>query len=134
MIRRATVWRGMALLETDGGFWRLWGGADGYPMIEVLTGGAERAYPEALAQLEQPTDWRPIATAPRDGTHIWLSDGFFMRLGFWRVVTADPSREQWVDMEEGLAPQWAPVFWMPLPRSPHRTRGEVRSTEQAQNR
>jgi hypothetical protein len=27
--------------------------------------------------------WQPIETAPKDGTYIWVSQGFSMRVAFW---------------------------------------------------
>lgn len=66
--------------------------------------------------------WQPIETAPKDGSFIWLSDGFFMRVGYWYVVTRDPSQEHWSDMlraEGGHGDlQWEPKYWQPVPLPP----------------
>lgn len=29
-------------------------------------------------------EWRPIETAPRDGTRIWLGTSHSIRIGFWQ--------------------------------------------------
>lgn len=67
--------------------------------------------------------WQPIETAPKDGSYIFLSDGFFMRICFWQVNTNNPSHEQWADMaraeaHEATGLQWTPKYWMPLPAPP----------------
>mgnify|MGYP001593031715 CR=1 FL=1 len=67
--------------------------------------------------------WESIETAPKDGTFIWLSDGFFMRIGYWYVVTKDPSQEHWADMalaeaHEKASLQWKPTHWQPMPKPP----------------
>lgn len=74
------------------------------------------------AQLNCPTTWQSIATAPKNDTVIWLSDGWWMRLGFWAVNTAHPEREQWVDFAKADSyargpprVHFEPKFWQPTP-------------------
>lgn len=68
--------------------------------------------------------WEPIKTAPKDGSFIWLSDGFFMRIGYWYVVTKDPSQEHWADFAKAEAKgpsdlQFKPTCWQHLPVPPN---------------
>lgn len=68
--------------------------------------------------------WRPIESAPRDGTRILLGDpdGFPGYEGFWM---ADPSRNHWgetgwfaVDSDILCEHPHSPSCWMPLPVCP----------------
>lgn len=74
-----------------------------------------------------PQGWRGIESAPKDGTSIWVSNGFSMRVAFW----ADGKQYEhqgsvgggWRDyfateMRSTADLMWAPTHWMPLPASP----------------
>lgn len=63
--------------------------------------------------------WRPIDTAPKDGTHILLTQGRDVAEGFWNT---NPNATR-------MPPYWAtyriigkygeqPSHWMPLPKAP----------------
>lgn len=78
---------------------------------------------EALRAAAAKEWWRPITSAPKDGTFIWLTDGSFLRIGYWYVVTADASKEHWADFalaEVGRPSDLAfvPTHWQPLPAGP----------------
>ncbi len=59
--------------------------------------------------------WQPIETAPKDGTPMWLSDGFFMRVGHW-------SEGRWADYFLPASGRrdilFLPTYWQPVPLSP----------------
>lgn len=69
----------------------------------------------------QPSPWRPIAEAPRDGTRILacpcFSGGGAVYQVRWRVMKRVPSR--W-ESELGAVPL-EPTHWMPLPAPPEVT-------------
>lgn len=56
--------------------------------------------------------WRPIETAPKDGTPIWayLDGGFQTSLVFY-------NGEWRHDVRVGI--YFLPSYWMPLPAAPH---------------
>lgn len=77
--------------------------------------------------------WMPIASAPKDGTHILLSNGVVVAQGWWehkepyirerrdiegRYIDQDESDgfDGWLDCEGGMLPE--PTHWMPLPKHP----------------
>jgi hypothetical protein len=71
----------------------------------------------------KPNDWQSIESAKRDGSNMWLSDGFFMRIGFWEVHTDNPSHERWVDLAKAEARgpcdlSFVPLYWQLLPSPP----------------
>lgn len=94
---------------------------------------AARAYAaltEALAQPQQPDGWRPIETAPKNGTHIILSNGTDVSQGHWlheepyirerrdadgRYIDQEESDgfDGWIDFLGGMLPE--PTMWQPLP-------------------
>jgi hypothetical protein len=62
--------------------------------------------------------WRPIETAPKDGTEIWAFNGEQQRMRFF----SSPEWSGWIHSEELLAdvdplPE-RPTYWMPLPAAP----------------
>ena len=80
------------------------------------------------------TDWRPIATAPKDGTEVLLAAPGRVTYGAWsapsetpRIVYRDgfaPEPEwdefepYWASYDGGFTDQNPPTHWMPLPEPP----------------
>lgn len=63
---------------------------------------------------EQHTEWQPIETAPKDGTHVLAYDGSNMTTVKW-------DRDYWALIEQGYYAEdneWWPTHWMPLPKPP----------------
>lgn len=64
-------------------------------------------------------DWRPMSSAPHDGTYIWLACDTCMRVGYWL-------NERWADAN-GQSPRldllYTPTCWQPLPRLPVKSEG-----------
>lgn len=84
--------------------------------------------PDRLAQIEQPqaAGWRPIETAPRDGTRILVTNGFGVWFAEWRPVApsgfrfADPWFSTMLNhnhISEAHRHK-APTHWQPLPEPP----------------
>lgn len=77
------------------------------------------------------SEWQPIETAPKDGTHIllWFNVPASMfetnvAIGFWSDLADDwPEVEPWFMLECDSAPLTAfgarATHWMPLPEPPH---------------
>lgn len=63
------------------------------------------------------TEWQQIATIPRDGTEVLLTDGEHRTCGCWSKDPFDPERTG-----DGLIMDWPlfnqPTHWMPLPPPP----------------
>ena len=78
----------------------------------------------AAPRTAQAEGWRPIETAPRDGTPIWLYTGAGQCEGYWNYG-------EWVqdavsctyDGAGGPAFQCNPTHWMPLPLPPTSAEG-----------
>lgn len=74
--------------------------------------------------------WQPIATAPRDGSRILLSDGVAVTGGRWMAATDWKADDRAVDVafwscDSGNHLDWAggpfidnPTLWRPLPHPP----------------
>lgn len=68
-------------------------------------------------------EWKPIATAPKDGSYMLLAsvdeDGTYgVRHGFWEK---SPQDRCWYDIDgEDIYPQ----FWMPMPPPPPGARAD----------
>lgn len=60
------------------------------------------------------SEWRPIETAPRDGT-IFLG---CTDKGAQQIIKRNKHLSIWVDVE-GRESHRRMAFWMPLPPSPH---------------
>lgn len=71
---------------------------------------------------EAQSPWQPIATAPRDGTELLLSNGKRVWVGYW-LEEAVYSFGKLVRERNGwrsyLAPE--PTLWMPIPALPLET-------------
>lgn len=71
--------------------------------------------------------WKPIESAPKDGTRVLLADpiegGHEMSVGWWRPYINDSDDAGWMD---GTVESWAyeentilhPTHWQPLPAPP----------------
>ena len=74
-------------------------------------------------------DWQPIATAPKDGSHIlaFIPDGSMdgtdlIYVLHWQDESLRTYDGQWVEADgEGYA-TYEPTFWMPLPQHPHKAK------------
>jgi hypothetical protein len=70
----------------------------------------------ALAGARAP-EWRPIETAPRDGTRILIRSGCYVCQGFWDREAQEQGGQCWREDN----PDWEraePSDWMPLPDPP----------------
>lgn len=76
-----------------------------------------RALTEALAACDE-SPWRPIETAPKDGTNILLCGGANVSQGGWLTGAMQGAED------ESCAGWWAvgcienPTHWMPMPAAP----------------
>ncbi len=78
--------------------------------------------------------WQPIETVPKDGTAVWVSNGFSMRVAFWangkKFEHQGSVGGGWRDFFEACHPNrmadlmFAPTCWQALPKSPHRLEAE----------
>lgn len=62
--------------------------------------------------------WRPIETAPKNGTPVllgWLSSRF-VTSGLW--VTRSDDDPRWLTVHGPYSGSAAPTHWMPLPEPP----------------
>lgn len=70
--------------------------------------------------------WRPIETAPKDGTEIILTNGLWVAVGWYShspFLWRDAQAGAWVDSDPrdgggALSGVNAPTHWMPLPQPP----------------
>lgn len=86
-----------------------------------------------LAEAKQDAGWQPIETAPKDGTHIMLTNGITVAQGWWehqepyvhekrdiegRYIDQDEHDgfDDWLDCTGGMKPD--PTHYMPLPPAP----------------
>ena len=92
---------------------------------------AARRAGSATPEAALPPGWRPIATAPRDGTRILLTDGEVVTGGRWvegsRYSGADETAVALFVADTGNDVDWkggpdidAPLYWQPLPPPPKR--------------
>ena len=60
-------------------------------------------------------EWKPIDTAPKDGTKILMFDGETMQIVDWDKL------DYWgtSDCGSGWRDEWYPTHWMPLPEAPN---------------
>ena len=73
-----------------------------------------------LAEREE-RKWLPIEEAPKDGTYIWLSNGFTMRVGFWGLdCWVDKCKSEQLRGPRGL--NFQPTVFMYCPTPPERAK------------
>lgn len=82
--------------------------------------------PDRLSSSPEAAGWHPIATAPKGGTNIILSDGSLVSEGGW-ISAADQGAEP--EEEFRIAAGWwsletieHPTHWQPLPSPPEAAR------------
>jgi len=61
------------------------------------------------------TQWRPIETAPKDGTDVLLNREGYFRVGSWCYDEGEPARTVW---ECGGFLLHDPTHWMPIQKPP----------------
>ena len=92
---------------------------DGVYQAREAIKAAARAALAALAAQPAPSPWRPIETAPKDGTRI-LCGRFVTNCPYDRDGTIDV--DQWYEPLGGFSQFnmrfWPPTHWMPLPPAP----------------
>lgn len=67
------------------------------------------------------SDWKPIDTAPRDGTHVLVFIPLARRIEIAFCHGEMPKRSGfsgWATNEGDLTEEAAPTHWMPLPEPP----------------
>lgn len=57
--------------------------------------------------------WKPIETAPKDGTHVLLFRPEINFVGYW-----SGTRRAWIASTHSYPAGPAPTHWMPLPPDP----------------
>ena len=62
------------------------------------------------------SEWRPIETAPKDGTQLLLCVGGWRFIGWWGQQYGNLYPPSWCEGERGENLQ--PTHWMPLPDAP----------------
>jgi Protein of unknown function (DUF551) len=69
---------------------------------------------EELLELREKTRWRPIETAPKDGSMLiaWCQ---YMDVAQARF---SQRRQQWLFSDYGDESDWKPTHWMPMPSPP----------------
>ena len=74
---------------------------------------------------QEPTDWQPIETAPRDGSKVllWLPDPRTLDpviIGRWSFDSWWTHDDRWMnDHSDESEFDIAPTYWQPLPEPPH---------------
>ena len=64
------------------------------------------------------TEWRDIATAPKDGTNILVYEDGATTVVFW-----DDDHESWLHPYKGGKTRWPNVtHWLPLPSAPNQAK------------
>lgn len=83
------------------------------PFMEESPNGDYVEYSDYAALLAA-TQWRPIETAPKDGTHILglLEDGEVERIHWYKYPTHSCWETSYFESEI------TPTHWMPLPKPP----------------
>jgi len=101
-------------------------------LIAAMRMAATMAARRAGTVQDAPAGWRPIASAPRDGTRILLTDGDVVTGGRWIIGTRHSGAEETpialFVADSGNDVDWKggpditePLYWQPLPPPPKRT-------------
>lgn len=78
----------------------------------ILNSYGRRCYDAGRAEgLREAAQWQPMATAPKDGTEVLLTNGSYKRAGWWAK-----HRNCW--SVDAVVPMAEPTHWMPLPAAP----------------
>ncbi|MDT6962883.1 hypothetical protein QTN24_15390 [Cupriavidus sp. SZY C1] len=102
-------------------------------MVEQWQNNADISPLAAWQASRKQAGWQPIATAPKDGTNIIVTNGSSVAQGWWcseepyvreqRDLTGawidqqeSDGFEGWLDCDGGMQPD--PTHWMPLPQPP----------------
>jgi hypothetical protein len=74
----------------------------------------------ALAAISSSTagGWRPIETAPKDGTEVWAFNGEQARMHWTEGEISGVKWALWIWTDQLLAAPDQPTHWMPLPPPP----------------
>lgn len=80
---------------------------------------------EAAACIREMVEWRPIETAPRDGTRVLLfsvpnevpSLRPHIADGYWKASTGLMAPGLWM-LGQSVGPSFCPTHWLPLPPAP----------------
>lgn len=80
-------------------------------------------YDQAISDLSNDDGWRPIETAPKDGTRVLLSEDEGRMVGaFWDIVDFDERRRchvfWWTYDVYVDDSNFQPTYWMPSPEPP----------------
>lgn len=91
------------------------------PMDGKLVWEASAAADARIRELEAEREWRPIDTAPKDGTHILAN--LETRSEQWQeTLFWDGAEEWWWSVRKGDYIEYEVTHWMPLPQPPNRAR------------
>lgn len=100
--------------------------------IQPTIAGSVHTLEQVLAELtalqgEGPVDeWRPIGTAPTDGSEILVANNRSVKQVRWMISAAKarPDGGWFVGGYDGWALTWKPSHWMPLPTGPRGQQGD----------
>jgi hypothetical protein len=91
----------------------------------AIEGIQQNAYAEGRRDEAEEHAWRPIETAPEDTNILVATTGGWVDCAFW--TDEDGAGRKWwwlVSANEyakhPLHPNLVPLYWMPLPKHPHR--------------
>lgn len=73
---------------------------------------------EDCAALLDATTWRPIETAPKDGTEVLATSNYGDGVHHAEVTAFCKGRWVVSNDDDGYAMQFHPSHWMPLPKPP----------------
>lgn len=97
------------------------GDPEGYADVETEWGD----HFDALAALLEAQQWRPITTAPKDGTPVIVYDGRCVGMGRWQLVSGTSTQHPNGSVEHTETYGWFSCYaglqathWQPLPPPP----------------
>lgn len=66
------------------------------------------------------SEWKPIDTAPRDGSWIlgWRDTFIQDQIEVWRLATYNKNPDMWLNAADSNDYDQQPTHWMPLPEPP----------------